>query len=95
METTVQNNQSLLDIALITHGSADAAFDIALENGLSVTDELPSGTVLEFPMPEKSKIAEYYAINDIKPATGLDAQTITDLKEGTRFFEEEFDNYFE
>jgi len=95
MEITARNNQSLFDIALMMYGSAEAAFDIALENDLSVTDELSSGTVLNITMPAKSKIAEYYVINEVKPATGLDTQSRTDLENEMRFFEVEFDNYFE
>ena len=70
MEITVQNNQSLLDIALMVSGSADAAYDIAIENGISITDKLTSGQKLTFSgTPVNKKVVDFYTINDIKPAT--------------------------
>jgi hypothetical protein len=70
MEITAQNNQSLFDIALMVSGSAEAAFDIALENGMSITDTLTQGQVLQYSgTPINKKVVEYYVINDIKPAT--------------------------
>ncbi len=39
--------QSLLDLALQECGSIEAAFDMAVQNGLSVTSELTSGQLLE------------------------------------------------
>lgn len=70
MEITAQNNQSLFDIALMVSGSADAAYDIALENGISVTDKLTSGQVLKFSgVPENKRAVDFYTINNIKPAT--------------------------
>ena len=70
MEITVQNNQSLFDIALITSGSADAAYDIAMENNISITDKLTSGQKLTFSgIPVNKTVVDFYTINNIKPAT--------------------------
>ena len=72
MEITAQNNQSLFDIALMVSGSAETAYDIALENDISITGDLPEGQVLKFTgTPVNKKVVDYYAINEIKPATGL------------------------
>lgn len=69
---TVEKKQSLLDIAIQADGSAQCAFEWALYNGLSITDELLSG--LEFKMPKseafrQQRIAEYF--KDKKIATGF------------------------
>lgn len=55
MEAIVKNNQSLIDIAIEALGSAELALDIALLNGISLTDVLEPGTSLLLP--------------DAKPAT--------------------------
>jgi hypothetical protein len=71
MEISVQSSQSLLDIALIASGSADAVYDMALENGMAITDETVSEQVLSYSgAPINKKVVEYYAVNGIKPATG-------------------------
>jgi hypothetical protein len=71
MEITAQNNQSLFDIALIVSGSAEAAFDIALENDISITDDLRPGHILQFTgTPANKRVVDYYAVNHIRPATG-------------------------
>ena len=70
MEITVRNNQSLFDIALMVSGSAEAAFDIALENNLSITDALTAGQVLKFTgKPINKRVVDYYATNNVRPAT--------------------------
>lgn len=46
MKTTVIENQSIVDIGVQESGSALAAFDLAFENGLSITDELEPGQQL-------------------------------------------------
>ena len=72
MEIRVLNNQSLLDIALQVSGSAEATYDVALENGISITDDLMPGQVLKFTgVPVNKKVVNYYAVNNIKPATGI------------------------
>jgi hypothetical protein len=43
MNIIVLNNQSLLDLAIQHFGDATAAFDIALANDLSITDEIVAG----------------------------------------------------
>jgi len=71
MKITVLNNQSMLDIAIMVSGSAEAAYNIALENGISITDDLTPGQVLVFEgNPTNRRVVEYYAANGIKPATG-------------------------
>ena len=49
MEEIVKNNQSLIDVAIEHLGSAELAIDIALLNGISLTDALEPGTSLLLP----------------------------------------------
>jgi hypothetical protein len=73
---TVLNNQSLFDIAIQEFGSAEAAFDIALANNLSVTDELSAGQVLKLGKTDfqNRQIADYYRNRGLKPATAAPAE---------------------
>ncbi|WP_400192824.1 hypothetical protein [Hymenobacter sp. B81] len=45
----VSEGQSLLDVALWQLGSVEAAYALALANGLAVTDALQAGQLLEVP----------------------------------------------
>jgi hypothetical protein len=88
-------NQSLLDIAIQEFGSAEAAFDIALLNDLSITDELTAGQVLEIPFFEKMEfanrpIADYYKNRGLKPATAL-----SENADENGIFDDTFDETFE
>lgn len=65
----VKDRQTLLDIALQTSGSMEAVVDLALANGLSITDELSDGRVLETVEVIDAEVVERYEINGIFPAT--------------------------
>jgi len=73
-EITVLNNQSLFDISVQEYGTIEGVFEIALANGLSVTDTLTAGQKLIIPEIDQSlvqpEIVDYYKRNDIHPATG-------------------------
>jgi hypothetical protein len=43
---TIIENQSLLDVALQENGNALAAFDLAIKNGINITDDLTPGQKL-------------------------------------------------
>jgi hypothetical protein len=77
----VLKNQSLFDLSIQSYGSIEAVIDMALENDLSVTDELETGA--EINMPELSiarlAIVRYYEKNKIKPATEVTAEKYTDI----------------
>ena len=95
MQVPVRNNQSLFDIALQTLGCTEAAFDIALINGISITDELLTGQILQIPSMSdytQRRNAEYYSINNILPATAITADIATTaLEEGIEFWTVEYD----
>ncbi len=73
-EITVLNNQSLFDISVQEYGTIEGVFEIALANGLSVTDKLTVGQKLKIPEIDpaliQTEIVDYYRRNDIHPATG-------------------------
>lgn len=66
--------QSLVDIAVQKVGAAEAAYDIARLNGVSITDD---AFVHELSIPEvqNKDIAAYYATKNINPATASDEIT--------------------
>jgi hypothetical protein len=67
----VLDGQSIFDIALMVAGSVEAAFDLAVENGLSITDNLMPGQLLQYSGTVINKrVVEHYKINEIAPATG-------------------------
>ena len=88
MEVKVLNNQSLFDIALLSAGSIDAAFDIAAANGIDITAEIPTGTMLIVPEVVNVRIVDYYRVNGIVPATAIAASA----QEGIEYWaiEEDF-----
>lgn len=71
MKVTVLSNQTLTDIAIQVYGNAQGVMVLALENGLSVTDELMPGQVLVCSADRvmDKGIVRYYGVNGIRPAT--------------------------
>jgi hypothetical protein len=84
--------QTFLDIALILTGSADAAYEIAKENGFDISDKIPAGRLLLYTDKVISQpIAEYYSAGNIHPATsGEDDNADID-----KIFDFTFDSTFE
>lgn len=73
MNVTVKDRQSLLDVAIQVLGSAEGVFSLAERNGLSITDRLTDGQVLEYDMGDivDSRTAELVAARGICPATEI------------------------
>ena len=71
----VLEGQSLLDIAIQCCGSAEAAYDIAVLNGLSIADDLTAGRELTIPAAVNSSVVSYYTQKGIKPSTAITATT--------------------
>lgn len=74
MQIKVLHNQTLLDISIYLFGTAVGAMSLAIENDISLTDDLEVGTVLN--VPENSDfgqrlIAEYFQNKSLKPATKI------------------------
>ncbi|NDV45513.1 LysM domain-containing protein [Paludibacter sp. 221] len=90
MIITVQQGQTLFDIAVQHCGDAQAVIPIAQANDISITGELVAGTSLAIPEPLNKRIVNYYKINNIVPATA-----ITGTPGDSRIFDSTFDNTFE
>lgn len=74
MTITVQQRQSVLDIALQYFGSIEAAFLVAERLGVSITDRLTAGMTLEYDASEiiDNNVVAYYAKNNIVPTTEIE-----------------------
>ena len=68
-----QNNQSLLDVAIWHDGTVDNAFDWAVANGLSLTDDLQVEQVLAQPIGVmiNKEVADFFIYKKHIPATAL------------------------
>lgn len=71
MKVKVLSGQSLSDIAIQVYGNVQRVMELALENGVSVTDELESGQLLSYSAERvmDKGIARYYEVRRIRPAT--------------------------
>ncbi|MDR0873907.1 MAG: hypothetical protein LBN27_10665 [Prevotellaceae bacterium] len=79
METVkVLDRQSIFDIAVQHIGSAEAEFELALLNGLSLSDEVATGAELILPAPDVAikTVREYFLNRQLKPATGTTSESI-------------------
>lgn len=63
------NGQSLIDLAIQTAGSAEAAYDLVVANGFSVTDEIAPGTELKEVDILNKNVSGYFTHKNLKPAT--------------------------
>lgn len=56
-QITILENQRVIDIAMQELGDVEMIFDLALLNGVSVTDDLSAGTLFTVPDFDKTKRA--------------------------------------
>lgn len=88
MEVKVKDRQSLLDMAVQTAGSMEAAFGLAAANGVSLTD----GQVLDTVAVENADTVRRYSVQGIQPATALSEEEMAALaQEGINFMGIEID----
>lgn len=71
----VKRGQSLIDIAVQGCGSAEAAYDLASLNGLSVTDSPTPGSNVVVPGVVNAAVSSYYSERDVVPATLSDVES--------------------
>jgi hypothetical protein len=73
MKVTVQERQSWFDIAITCCGDALLAFEIARENGMSVTDVIPDGFIALIPdgLSGNQQVAACYSSKKLHPATAV------------------------
>lgn len=71
-ESKILNGQNLTDIALRDTGNADNALEMALANGLSLTDDVAPGEII---LPEDTndvvQHVAYYRRRNLQPATAI------------------------
>lgn len=92
MEIKVKDRQSLLDMAVQTAGSMEAAFGLSAANDVSLTDTLTDGQVLETVAAENADTVRRYSVQGIQPATALSAEEMAALaQEGINFMGIEID----
>lgn len=67
----VDHNQNIFDIAIMLSGCISAAYDIAIENNISIDDELTAGMELKYSgVVINKETYEYIKKNKIIIATG-------------------------
>lgn len=76
MKIVILHHQSLLDLAIQHTGAVENAFDLALQNNRSITDDLESGSSLitngDWLKANSNKdILSYYQAKKIQPATAI------------------------
>lgn len=92
MEVKVKDRQSLLDMAVQTAGSMEAAFDLSDANDVSLTDTLRDGQVLDTVAARNADTVRRYSVQDIQPATALSEEEMAALaQEGINFMGIEID----
>lgn len=81
MKVTVKDRQSLLDVAIQVLGSAEGVFALAVRNGISITDRLTDGQMLEYDLGEiiDTLTADLIAARKICPATEIPAKDEKEL----------------
>jgi hypothetical protein len=66
--------QTFLDIVIQSRGSIEAMFDVAVDNGVSITEVLFPGQKIKTTLaPFNRNIYNYYKAHGIYPATKVDA----------------------
>lgn len=73
MDTIVKDGQTLADIAIQEYGSLDALADIAMINGMAMTEVPDAGTVLQLADKVYDRVMQDYCkVNNVSPATARD-----------------------
>jgi hypothetical protein len=70
----VLSGQTIFDISIQSCGGIEAAFDLAMLNGLNPTDDLVPGQELLLPDVVNSDVQQYFQNKNIHPATLLTVQ---------------------
>lgn len=74
MTVTIQNGQTMSDIAIQEYGDLSAVFLIAEENDISPSDNLTAGTALRLPdVVVNKEMQDYCRNNGVSPATEVTA----------------------
>ncbi len=81
MQITVNDRQSLPDIALRALGSLAGIFALAVRNGISITAQLTDGQQLNYELEDvvSLSVRQAYAVQSIMPATDIDRADYLEL----------------
>lgn len=84
----ISSRQSLLDVAIQQSGSILVAFELAVKNSLSITDDLIPCESISLVGVNNADIKAYYEAKNIVPATALttDDQLIIAELEGISYW---------
>jgi hypothetical protein len=82
MKVFVQDRQCIADIALQVCGSLEAALVIAERNGLSITDDLVVGQVLDYDLTDvlNKQVVSVYKVDGVIPASMVHDTLTEELK---------------
>jgi len=71
MKIKIQNNQSILDIALQTAGTVEAVFELMQANNLGLENSIPAGTEIQIPnyTQTETQVLKYFQTQKIEIAT--------------------------
>ncbi len=86
MSIAVEDRQSLFDLALQISGSIETAFELAMANDLSLTEDLSVQDLKEVGSIANAQVKAHYENNKITPATAIEGLTET----GINYMEIEF-----
>lgn len=68
----ILHGQSIFDVSLQNCGTIEGVFELAVQNNLSITDNLVTGLILQINgVLTDDDILDYYKVKNIQPATGL------------------------
>lgn len=91
MEVKVKDGQTLADIAIQEYGVLEAVVQIAVDNGMSVSDVPQAGTMLHLHDKTYNRVMhDYYRAHSVQPAT----QRGYDTSASNRIFNEVFNDIF-
>ena len=76
----VHEKQSLLDLAIVNTGVLEQAFELALQNNLSLTDKLEVGNVIDISSEANVDVKNYFKNNKLIPATDYDEADVVMLE---------------
>lgn len=91
---TVTSRQNILDVAIEHCGALEAAYELAVANGLSLTEDLVNGRELKETEITDSDVTLFYNVNSVKPATGITTDEINNrlgIGEGVEFWRIEYE----
>jgi len=86
---TVTSGQNLLDVAVEHCGAVEAAYELAMANGMSLTDDLANGSSLGEVECQDPDVTLFFEVNDIQPASGITTDEINNrlgIGEGVEFW---------